>query len=483
MAGEDNTDILTQAAADVTKMTPQLQGPATMFGPRPIVAPPPPIRFQPPQIQHAQAGNEFSTVSGNKRATKQALFHGVASFIKAGGDYIQQKKQRALSMDIGQLMDASQGIQEAQAALQANPNDAQAREALQRNQSIINTITSDPKKVKQLQKAFNIDLFGNGKNKQENAALVDAWKNYSNKKSQGQDAGLNPIAQRLMQQQPMRLQMSPQMQQQAAMIQAGLTPKAAEVLKANVEVFKSYQTAQSAADRDAAIDKAAQIRANAQDRATQAAIDNTNVRVGGQKYAADIKYKADKLRANTALKETQMRVDVIRDVAAGKNEAYNERTKSLEKIANDKNTTNQKRIDALQELNRIKSGQTIMGGLAKQAEEYNKTLKTLTTDTEKLEHELAEKKSSFTDVIFGGHSDADKKRIAQNIGRNKAMINDVTDQLNQLQQQMDTINKAAMGNAINLGTQQTNVPQASSEAGTTEDNPIDYTPAEESAVN
>lgn len=476
MAGEENIDILTSAATDAAKLTPSVQGSGTSFGPTPLVQPPPPARFEPPQIQHAQAGNEFSTASGNKRATKQALFHSVASTIKAGGDYIQAKKTRALSMDIGRLMEAQQGLQEAQAALQQNPNDPTAKEAMQRNTALINDITSDPKKVKQLQKAFNIDLFGNGKNKQENAALVDAWKEFGKKQAAGDKTALNPNARKMMEQQPQRQQIDPALQQQAAMIKMGLLPDAKAKLTANMEVFKAYSAAQTSEARNAAIVKAAEIHAATNDARTRALIDMSNQRIGGVKYAADVKYRGEKLRAATMIKDTQLRVDAMRDVSAGKNQVLEDRIKSQEKIANDKNATNQDRMKALQELNRIKSGQSIMGGMAKQAEQYNKTLKTLTDDNDKLEKELGQKKSGFIDVIFGGHADADKKRIAQNIGRNNAMIKDITGSLEQLQQRMDGINKAALGNSISLASQPAE--GNTSGDGSSADTAIDFNPEE-----
>src|SRR5258706_2603336 len=123
-------DILAQAASSAQQNVQQGQqqgGGMTTFGPAPLIQPPPPTRFQPPQIQNQQAGNEFQTASGNKRATKQAALSGIAQMVKAGGDYITAKKTRSLQMDIERLMSAQQGVQEAQATLQQNPNDMEAK--------------------------------------------------------------------------------------------------------------------------------------------------------------------------------------------------------------------------------------------------------------------------------------------------------------------------------------------------------------------
>src|SRR6266481_3247878 len=217
-------DIIAQNATSVQQniQRQQQDGGMTTLGPAPLIQPPPPVKFQPPQMQRPQAGNEFSTVSGNKRATKQAMFSNIASMIKSGGDYIQAKKTRALQSDIERLMGAQQGLEEARTALQQNPNDPRAKEAFDTNNGIISDIKHDPKKVKQLEKAFNIDLFGSGKNKQENQALQAAWKTYDEKIKAGDRTAQNPISSMM----PQRQQMSPQAQQQAMAIKLGMQPDA-----------------------------------------------------------------------------------------------------------------------------------------------------------------------------------------------------------------------------------------------------------------
>jgi hypothetical protein len=201
-------------------------GGMTTMGPAPLAMPTPLPQFKPPDIKYGQAGNEFSTVSGRKRADKEALFHGIASTIKSAGEYIQAKKNRVLQTSIENLMSAQQGIEEAKQLLQQNPNDPKAKQAIETNTQIINTIAADPKIHKQLEKAFNIDLFGNGKNKNENKALIDAWKSYGEKQKAGDKSALNPMAQRLMQSQAIRQQLTQAVQQHAAMIAARVSPDA-----------------------------------------------------------------------------------------------------------------------------------------------------------------------------------------------------------------------------------------------------------------
>src|SRR5271157_3120440 len=265
---DETTNLLDQAATATQGMIPgQVQGRQqnmTAFGPAPIVQPPPIPRFQPPQIQQPTPGGSYQTTGERKRAEKKALFDGVAGFVKAGSDYLAAKKQRALTMDIGRLMEAQQGMTEAKQILQQDPNNQEAKAALEKNTSIVNDITSDPKKSKQIQKAFNIDLFGGGKNKAENQALMTAWQDFHKKQQAGDKTALNPAAQKLMASQPERLGLDPQAQAQAAAIKAGVIPGADKVLQANVEVFKSYQTAKTSEDRTAVIEKAAQVRADAE---------------------------------------------------------------------------------------------------------------------------------------------------------------------------------------------------------------------------
>src|SRR5438552_14892741 len=110
MAGME--DILTEAAGATQQMIPKQQGSLTSFGPQPLVQPPPLPQMQQSPPQFAKAGNEFQTSGGRKRADRQALFSNIASTVKAGGDYLQAKKQRDLSMTIDRLMSAQEGLQE-----------------------------------------------------------------------------------------------------------------------------------------------------------------------------------------------------------------------------------------------------------------------------------------------------------------------------------------------------------------------------------
>jgi hypothetical protein len=276
--------------------------------------PPPPIPIPQPPTAQQQQPNSFPSVGARKRSDTKAMFSSIAQMVKSGGDYVQAKKNRMLQMNIERLLYAQQGLEEAK----ANPNDPKSKEAIAKNTAIINDITADPKLNKQLQKAFNIDIFGGGKNKNENKALIEAWKSYGEKQQQGDKSALNPIAQKLMSSQPMRQQMNPQAQQQAQMIAAGLQPKADEVLKANMEALKIQTEANTAEKRLEGQQQAAQVLADARKYGADKQVDAANVRALGQQQAAMIRFKADTIKTNAMLKAVDSRIDAMKTIAGVK---------------------------------------------------------------------------------------------------------------------------------------------------------------------
>lgn len=385
-------DILSAAASSAL---PQQGTSPTTFGPAPLAVPPPPPRFQQPQLQVPKAGNEFSTVSGNKRATKQALFSGIAQTIKAGGDYIQAKKNRALESDITRLIGAQEGEKEAQEALKQNPNDPEAKKSLATNRAIQNDITSDPKKAKQLEKAFNIDLFGKGKNKNENAALASAMTKWQQDKAAADKTGgaqpLNPIAQRFQQSQPVRQQVNPALTMQAEMIKAGLKPDANSVLKAQsegaiatlkaqTEDTKNYLEAKTAEDKIAAADKLAHLKADADKYKADKLFDAQLQHGLDAKAVADINQRARKYVADSTAAEWDKRIEIMK----GK-----------------------------------EGSNTIFKSLSKDADDLNKEYKDLNSKNTNLQKELDKKGSSLWGIKFGAASGPDAANI-----RNQMQIND-----------------------------------------------------------
>lgn len=437
-------DIFTQAASATQGSIPQRQG-LTTFGPSAIPMPPALVRFQPPQMQQARPTGGYGSVGERKSAQKEALFHNIASLIKAGGDYIQQKKMRSLSLDLQNLMEAQTGITEAQQILQQDPNNTAAREGLARNTQIINTITSDPKKVKMLQKAFDIDLFGTkGKNKNENMALQQAMKEFAQKRQAGDQSALNPIAQRLMQSQPWRTQLNPQAQVEAEAIKAGLIPKANEVMNAYAKNLDALTKAKSAEDRTAAMREHNQI---IKENAKLIAYSRTFA-AGKQVEVQTLKNMAAKDRdavmvevANIHAAAANRRTEALENIASGHDEVTREKIDSAMKIANDKNKTAEERVKALNDANRIKAGMNYANALAKQMNGLNAYMKNLQTQVQKDQAELDKKGSSFLGYKFGAASDKDAEAMRIRIAANSKMIADIDNQIQELQQRSNALSQ------------------------------------------
>lgn len=436
-------DLLSMAASSSLPQQGGAPSPTTM-GPAPLAMPTPLPRFQPPQATQPQAGNEFSTASGNKRATKQNLFHTIAQTVKAGGDYVQAKKNRQLQSSIERLLSAQEGITEAKAALEQNPNDPKAKEAMATNTAIINDITADPKVNKQLQKAFNIDLFGNGKNKNENKALQDAWKSFGEKKQAGDKTALNPIAQKMMQQQPQRAQLSPEVSMQAKMIQAKLIPGADEKLKAAVEHFKAFTAAKTADERNASAERIAEERAKSVDYHADKVLDAAIQTKLGREAAADIHARTEKYKANMQMSIWNKRIDMLTEIATGKNTVQMAKIQSYEKIANDKNKTAEERVQAQKELNKIKSSQGIILSMAKEANTYNTELARLTKENKDAQTELDKKGSSIFGIKAGATSDADSQILRNKINTNNLAMRGMQGKLQEVQKKMQTLNSMGL---------------------------------------
>ena len=383
-------DILAQAASATQQMTPNAPDELTSFGPQPLVQPPPIPHVDLGALQPKFAQGEFATVGGRKRADRQALIGNLANAVKVGADYIQAKKQRNLSMTIERLMSAQEGLTEAKMA--------NNQEGIQRNTAIINDITSDPKTAKLLQKALNIDLFGDGKNKNENQALMEAWKNYNARKV-GNPNTLNPIAERLQAAQPMRQQLSPEAQAQAAAIKAGLIPKAGELLKASQENFKAIMQANDVQSRNASLETAAKTRADAERYHADKVLDAATARVLGSQAVAEINQRSRKYQADS--------------VAA----------------------TWDKRLNMMDSWQKMKTGNSpIFKQLYQEATTYNNHLKQLSKENTDLQKEIDAQSTGTIGKFFGMHK-ADTPELKQM--RFKLLTNNLA--MEQEQKNLDSI--------------------------------------------
>lgn len=108
-------------------------------------------------------------VADVKRARRQNAVAGLANTISQAGNIIQEKKNNKLKDQLTDVMKAKQNIANATAVMQ-NPASSdilkqQAQKVLDANKKQLNTILSDPKTTKQMQKALDISFVDPEKNK------------------------------------------------------------------------------------------------------------------------------------------------------------------------------------------------------------------------------------------------------------------------------------------------------------------------------
>jgi hypothetical protein len=385
----------------------------TTMGPAPLQPPSPQPQYQPPQRDQMKPQNSFPSTGARKRYDTQRALSGVGQFIKSGTDYIQAKKNRSLQNNIERLLSAQQGVTEAKANLQQNPDDKESQETVRKNTAIINDITTDPKISKQLQKAFDIDLFGTkgGKNKNEQAALAQAMTKWQKDKAEadknGQAQPLNPIAQRMQNAQPNRQQLNPQSQQMAQLMQAGLIPDANHQSTSTWQNIKTLSEAKTKEDEIAGRDKVAQ--------------DLIKARQGGyekQYLAATARYLS-----NDKIAEANRQARI--------------------KVAQIQASEWDKRIDILR---KSSTNNPVLKSLYNDANTLNTEMKTLATENEKNLQELDKKRSGFMGSIFGAKAmnDTDAKMARNRIDINNLRIQSLQGQLNETRQKMSQLNQMGL---------------------------------------
>lgn len=224
-----------------------MSGPMTTMQPS-LTQPsmPPQFRMGPGQV----AQGPFGSSGERNRADAQATINNLANFSGAVTDYMHQKKVREYSTTIEKVMNAQSGMTEAQSAyeqaqqaLQQNPNDPnaqaaakQAQENLVHNKEVLGTLGEDPKTAKILEKAFSVKLLGDDKGKAspEYQALQQALKSKDAKAKQ--EAGMK-MMQKFMSTQPVRQQLSPQYQMMAQLIKDKILPSADVREKAKIDAL------------------------------------------------------------------------------------------------------------------------------------------------------------------------------------------------------------------------------------------------------
>lgn len=303
------------ASAELTNLEQMMSGglpknePTTIMAPQ-TTTPRPPIQYQQPNLPSGVSGN-FQSSGERIRAQKQQLFGSLATIVKSGNDYIQQKKMRGLESDVERLLSAQSGLTEAQTTGD--------KTAIARNTAIINDIMSDPKKAKMLAKAFNIDLLGGGKNKAENQALFNAWKSFNADQKAGKPTGLNPNAQALLSRMPLRQQINPELAIRAQMVKDKLIPEANKLVEEYGKNVRALQTAQTAADKQKSVEKIAQGLIDAKKYGIDKQMMDDIIKSQGMLQAANIHahamIQAHTIDANKAITVMDMHMKELETVA------------------------------------------------------------------------------------------------------------------------------------------------------------------------
>lgn len=204
------------------------QGGGLVNGPQPAkpIAPLPPVKAQP---QGAIPQGPFASTGERKRADKQAAFNTIANIVNKAQDRLYQQKVQKIQHDMETMSNAITGYNEAKAA------GDQAK--MKHNADIINNIAMDPKKSKELAKAFDVNMNpmagGDSKKKEKPNPSADAAKAFFTQDTKNFQSGqsmLAPQAQAMMRAMPQTYQQDPRFSAMLEATKAGLIPKAGELL-------------------------------------------------------------------------------------------------------------------------------------------------------------------------------------------------------------------------------------------------------------
>ena len=186
-----------------------------------------PIR---PVAQGGPAQGEFQTKGAHQRASMASLVNSVQGTVATITNKINEQKNRQMTNLFGTFINAQKGINQAQemqrnaqAILQQEPNNAQAKQMLetaqnmmQQNSGIMGSLLQDKKNHKLLEKAFGIDD-KNADTPERKAAIAAMRK---------ANPSMSPQTAQFMSQIPQTAQVSPLTQLEGQMIQQGILPKA-----------------------------------------------------------------------------------------------------------------------------------------------------------------------------------------------------------------------------------------------------------------
>ena len=124
-----------------------------------------------------------SRVVGHGNARTQGIGNVVKGVLNIVGSYQQKKSEQDVAstkVDLQNIFAAQHGMQQAQEVLKQDPNNADAKATVAKNQEAINSILTDPKRRKKVAEAMNINFTDPSKNnKPEHAAYAQATKSFA----------------------------------------------------------------------------------------------------------------------------------------------------------------------------------------------------------------------------------------------------------------------------------------------------------------
>jgi len=319
-----------------------------------------PIKLDPGS---AIAQGPFASVGARKRADTAAIFSNIGGLISQAQDRVYKQKVEKLQNDFETLSGAIQGYNEAQ----SSGNKAM----MEHNANIINSIVLDPKKSKELSKAFDVNLNpmaqAKGKGQQKPNPAADAMKGAWVKDQQAFSAKqsmLTPQAQAMMRSMPQTLQPSPQYQQYLEGLKAGAYPKAGEELTFYKGIMDVQEKINNNQVTNATKAQIAQNLVQAMQNRTYmqqyGSILRTQMQQIGANARTEVMAQVMKYRADQALKGVMEHNKVISERLAKSSDPENAKLrtyldglyKQAEKNSKDqedaKKTGNKKRVEQLQ---------------------------------------------------------------------------------------------------------------------------------------
>lgn len=297
---------------------------------RPQVQLPTPI--MPKQIPMGEPNQiNATTVGGQKRNDINSLISSVSNIVKAGVNKKREKDSRDLEADLALITAAS-----------SQPDDPH-------NRAILDALSQDPKRMKRLEKAIGYNPLSGEPPPPEARTMMKFSKENQQKQAAKQQQITQAIAQHLgpqaaqqggatpqsmpgqqsghamdalLSRSPNVPQMSPMIQMQAALIKAGILPKADTSLQSLTSLFKDIVT------NDA---KYAEIAGRLKEKDMDLYNRITEVRERGKFLLEQEKLKQEgagarsKERAGATVKSAQIRADATKEAARLRTEAVTKR--------------------------------------------------------------------------------------------------------------------------------------------------------------